>query len=235
MSDALDPGGEDALAAELALGLLDGGERAQAEMRRRADPPFAREVEAWEARLAGLTDGVAPVEPPPAVWARVEQRLDGSGGTPDGAVVVRLRRRLAVWRGAAAAMGGLAACLAVALAWPRPAPPVAPVLTARLSASASGPAVFVALYDPGRRAIVLTPAEVHAAAGRSPELWLIPAGGKPVALGVADFAGSVQLVSDQAARSLASGALAVSIEPRGGSPTGQPTGPVIATGQLSRL
>ena len=29
--------------------------------------------------------------------------------------------------------------------------------------------------------------------------------------------------------------LAISIEPRGGSPTGQPTGPVVAAGTLERL
>lgn len=46
--------------------------------------------------------------------------------------------------------------------------------------------------------------------GRSLELWAIPADGKPIAL-------------------------AVSLEPKGGSPTGQPTGPVLYQGALAAL
>jgi anti-sigma-K factor RskA len=108
------------------------------------------------------------------------------------------------------------------------------MMSARLSGTPHGPTVFVAVYDPGRHAIVLTPASVSAAAGRSPELWLIPTGGKPVALGVAAFDGSVQL-APAAGEGVSRGVLAVSVEPKGGSPTGQPTGPVIATGQLAQL
>jgi anti-sigma-K factor RskA len=235
MAERADEGADGPIvAAEYALGVLEGAELAEARRRRLADPDFAQQVEAWEAELARLAMAAAPVAPPPAVWPRIEARLDGEGGA-DSIVALRLRRSVAIWRGATAAAAGVAACLLVALAWPRPVPATAPVLTARLSATGKGPAVFVALYDPERRAIVLTPADVAAAPGRSPELWLIPAGGKPIALGVADFAGSVQLASTHSAAGLSAGALAVSIEPAGGSPTGQPTGPVIATGQLSRL
>jgi anti-sigma-K factor RskA len=237
MSDTpLKPATGDTLAAEYALGLLDSVEHAGAQARRLADPAFAQEVEAWEARLAALADGAAPVAPPPSVWSRISQQVaEGGGGEANSGVVVRLERRVALWRSATAVAASLAACLLAALVWPHSETPHKPVLTARLSAMSGGPAVFVALYDPERRSIVLTPAQVKMEAGRSPELWLIPPGGKPSALGVANFVGSAQLVSMQAPQGLAAGALAVSIEPKGGSPTGQPTGPVIATGRLSRL
>ena len=237
MSDTppLEPTSGDTLGAEYALGLLDGAELAEAQARRMADPAFAQQVEAWEARLAGLSESAVSVAPPPSVWSRISERMADHHEAADRAVVVRLERRVALWRGATAAAAGLAACLLAALVWRHPETSHAPVLTARLSATAKGPAVFVALYDPERRSIVLTPAQVKMADGRSPELWLIPPGGKPLALGVADFAGSVQLVSTEASQGLAAGALAVSIEPKGGSPTGQPSGPVIATGRLSRL
>ena len=230
-----EPSPTDTLAAEYALGVLDGGERTAAQRRGLADPGFVREVEAWEARFAGLTDGTAPVSPPQALWSRISDRMDGEDRGADRAVVLKLKRSVAIWRGLAASATGLAACLVLALAWPRPPTPPAPLLTARLSASAQGPAVFVAIYDPARRAIVLTPARVGAPEGRSPELWLIPPGGRPVALGRAYCAGAGPRVSTRAAMGLAAGALAVSMEPKGGSPTGQPTGPVIATGQLSRI
>ena len=227
------PEGEEpeVFAAEYALGVLDGAERVQAERRFTNDPTFAREVEAWQARLAGFLAEIAPEQPSPHVWAGVARRLHASGNV----VELRLRRSLTVWRGATAAAGAVAAALALVVVWPRPAPPAAPMLTARLAATAKGPAVFVAFYDPARKTIVLTPASVTAAPDRSPELWLIPVGGKPIALGVAAFESSVQLIPAASLARVGSGTLAISVEPRGGSPTGQPTGPVIATGQLSNL
>ena len=225
--------GEDAdmLAAEYALGVLDGPERLGAERRAASDPAFAREVEAWQDRLGALVSEIAGEQPAPHVWAGVAQRLDGSGNV----VELRLRRSLKLWRGATAAAGAIAAALALVVVWPHPTPAPAPVLTARLAATAKGPTVFVAFYDPGRKAIVLTPASVNAAEGRSPELWLIPAGGKPIPLGVAAFESSVQMIPAASMAGVGAGTLAVSVEPKGGSPTGQPTGPVIATGQLTNL
>ena len=51
-------------AAELALGLLDGDERAAALRRVLADPAFAREVEDWRNRMAGLFDDFARLRRP---------------------------------------------------------------------------------------------------------------------------------------------------------------------------
>ena len=221
----------DMLAAEYALGVLDGAERLGAERRAASDPAFAREVEAWQDRLGALVVEIAGEQPAPHVWAGVARRLDGSANV----VELRLRRSLNLWRGATAAAGAIAAALALVVVWPHSTPAPAPVLTARLAATAKGPTVFVAFYDPGRKAIVLTPASVNAAEGRSPELWLIPAGGKPIPLGVAAFESSVQMIPTASMAGVGAGTLAVSVEPEGGSPTGQPTGPVIATGQLTNL
>jgi anti-sigma-K factor RskA len=229
-----EPGSEGVLAGELALGLLSGTEQAQATRQRLTNPALAREVEVWEESFAALADATTPVPPPSTLWPRLLERLEQDDAR--GAHLTRLQRSLLAWQVATAVAASVAACLVVALPWRRAAPsPPAPMLTARLSASANGPAVFVALYDPARRAMILTPAQIRSTADRSPELWLIPPVGRPVALGVVNFASSVQLASAQSAKGLATGALAISIEPAGGSPTGQPTGPVIAKGQLSRL
>ena len=219
-------------AVEHALGLLDGAERTQAQRRRLSDPAFARDVAAWETRLAGLAEATASVAPPAPLWSRISERLQNEAPADEIGTVRRLKGRVAFWRGAAAA-AGLAASVVVALAWPRP-PQGRPILTARLSGSPAS-AVFVAYYDPVRRLVVLTPAQVQALEGRSPELWLIPQGGRPVALGLGNFASSVRLVAARDPKGLAAGVLAVSVEPKGGSPTGQPTGPVIATGRLRQL
>jgi anti-sigma-K factor RskA len=235
-----EPSADQATAAEHALGVLEGVERAAAERRRLADSEFAREVQAWEVRLAGLAETVAPVAPPADLWARIARWLDGEAARGEVAqvVVLKLKRSIALWRASTGLAAAVAASLLVTLALPhRPVAPAAPppMLAARLAGSAKGPAVFVALYDPTRRAIVLTPASVTASKGHSPELWLIPTGGKPIPLGVADFVGPAQLISTTQGAGLGAGVLAVSLEPKGGSPTGQPTGPVIATGHLSQL
>ena len=73
--------------------------------------------------------------------------------------------------------------------------------------------------------------------GRAPQLWLIPPGLDPQPLGLLDptrpvtFAIPPRLLP-QATRDAV---LAVSLEPPGGSPTGRPTGPVVAQGPLTDL
>jgi anti-sigma-K factor RskA len=238
--------GDDVLAAECALGVLEGPERDAAARRRLREPSFDRAVEAWEERLAGLAGSIAPVAPPAQVWTGIVKQIESGGAV----VELRLRRSLAAWRAAAASAGAVAAALAVALIWPHtPATPTGgqltaanadhaqpaleQVMTARM-VGATGPTVFVAVVDPQSHVIVVTPASISATQGRSPELWLIPAGGKPIALGLAAFGRSVRLNPKVEIGDPARAILAVSMEPLGGSPTGQPTGPVVATGALER-
>ena len=72
--------------------------------------------------------------------------------------------------------------------------------------------------------------KIHVA-GRSLELWALPRGAQPKSLGVLAGARSDLKLVAVADRSLGDvPALAISLEPPGGSPTGQPTGPVLYTG-----
>jgi anti-sigma-K factor RskA len=237
---------DDVLAAECALGLLEGPERDDAARRRLREPRFDRAVEAWEDRLASLTGPIAPVSPPAEIWAGILKQIESGGAV----VELRLRRSLAVWRTVAGGAGAIAAGLALALIWPRTPTPAATgplvastapssrpafeqVMTARM-VGAKGPAVFIAVVDPQSHMIIVTPASVSMTKGRSPELWLIPAGGKPIALGLAAFGRSVRLNPKVQIGDPSHATLAVSVEPLGGSPTGQPTGPVVATGALEQ-
>jgi anti-sigma-K factor RskA len=64
------------------------------------------------------------------------------------------------------------------------------------------------------------------------ELWMLPKDGKaPISLGLLPKQGEKQLANVKQIVSLLESGLAVSQEPLGGSPTGQPTGPVILTAQ----
>ena len=249
MSDPL-PGPEatdaDIAAAELALGVLDGEARAEAERRRLAEPAFARAVEGWSLRLGKIAADEAPERTAPAgTWPAIVKRLGETGSV----VELKLRRSLRVWRAAAAGAVALAAALAVAVVL-RPAPPAPPpagpviaaapqtgfVQAASLTTAKGSRAVaFVAVFDPDRGELVLTPASISGLPGKSPELWVIPTGGKPVSLGVAQFGKPVRLKVKDLGGGDTVQTLAVSLEPQGGSPTGQPTGPVIATGRLQAL
>lgn len=216
----------DMTAAELALGLLDGAERAAALRRVLADPAFAREVEEWRDRLAGLFDDYPDV-PPPDVET-VVARLDRAAPAAPPA-----RRR---WlRGAVAAAIGIAAVLVIWFAArPQPTPPEAPhrLMIASLTLtdkSRSLPALVDATSGEIRTAD--GPA---APADKSAELWLIGSDGVPQAIGLLAANGPSRLQTPPTVQAgLAHGAtLAISIEPHGGSPTGKPTGPVIASGEL---
>jgi anti-sigma-K factor RskA len=117
-----------------------------------------------------------------------------------------------------------------------PARPSAAPLVATMEAEDTD-ARLVATWDPGDRSLVVAAAAgVQAATTRSHELWVIPADGTPRSIGLLPASRRMHLrLAGPTAGQLAEGAtLALSVEPAGGSPTGQPTGPVIAAGKLER-
>jgi anti-sigma-K factor RskA len=232
----------DMTAAELALGLLDDSERAAALRRLASEPGFAAEVERWRDWLGALFADWPAVTAPDAVAARVEASLDAPRGVPaanDNAGGV------ARWRGLAMA-ASIAACLLLAVTTllmlrPAPAPiripvrvPVtapAPLLAAIVPTGKGAP--IAAAYDPAS-ATVRIAGGVDVPAGHSAQLWAIHGADAPRSLGVIP-AGPARVIVPAAVRPAlaAETVLAISIEPAGGSPTGLPTGPVVATGKLS--
>ncbi len=96
---------------------------------------------------------------------------------------------------------------------------------------------FVATVGADGTSLTIVPAALLTADKRSMELWLIPQGGKPASLGLIAAGQPVRInIPAELLKQMGSGAtLAVSLEPLGGSPTGQPTGEVIAHGNLTRL
>ena len=249
------PDGSDAaLALDFALGALDGAALRAAELRVRRDPAFAAEVTRWQADLGPLADGIAPVAPPPSAWASIERELFRApapvaiASAPPGALLAAL----ALWRRIAFGASTVAA-IALALLVLRPAPPPVvvrvpvrvPVPTvptgALLAASMASPAdktvLITATYDPSRGAVILTPAAADASKGKAPELWLIVGKDAPRSLGLITFKGAQAHAVPAALRArFGEGAtLAISLEPAGGSPTGTPTGPVVAAGKLAAI
>ena len=232
MSDLTEQGAlpdDELLAAEYALGVLAEAERASAARRVARERAFAELVARWEERLAPWAAEIAEVPPRAQVWESILARLPSQAAPRPS-----LWQNLAFWRPLALASGALAAACIGALVYLGGLSREA-VLVAELNGN--GKHALVATVDPRRSTVLAVPANLEVTGNRVPELWLIVPGKDPRSLGLIDAQKPVALAVP--ARLLAEAtneaALAISLEPPGGSPTGQPTGPVIAVGPLTKL
>ncbi|AHM73145.1 anti-sigma factor [Yersinia hibernica] len=212
-----------ALAAEYALGTLRGLARMRFERKARRDPLLAADVANWQRLLTQLDNQLTPLTPPEQVWKRLQLQLPPPN-------VRHLKRTPWSYVGWA-----VAACLAAILLIPRLlVEPPATIPVAVLSNSQQS-AQWVVSLEKSTRSLTLTPLNPVAVSDtHSLELWSIPAGEKPHSLGLLNTQGPTQLTlaeNQLTAHSL----LAISLEPHGGSPTGQPTGAVLFSGPLQNL
>ncbi|MGI8611471.1 MAG: anti-sigma factor [Sphingomicrobium sp.] len=199
--------------------------------------------------MSPLLGEVEPVAPPDALWTQIEQaiasRAEQAGLEPSNVIQLQLRRRVNLWRGYAAGATALAASLALVLITQ---PATQPSVTSQpIVAAAPAPLVamlgdetrdmkLVASFDPAsRRLMVAAASDLPADPTHSHELWIIPADGKPRSLGTMPGPKMrAQLPLPMASQFREGVTLALSVEPIGGSKTGLPTGPVIASGKLER-
>lgn len=224
----------DALAAEYALGTLSPRARQRLATIARQDARVAVALRRWEYRLAGLAEGVPAVTPAPRVWENIRGRL-GIAEVPD-ARRTRWWANLPLWRGLATAGFALAVVLGVLLlAVPGREP--AEALVVVLAGQDARPALVASAAPGSRVLLVKTVTNVPVAAGRTLELWALPEGRNPQSLGLVPATGVVRLSLPRPAAATLQDvpALAISLEPAGGSPTGLPTGPVLYSGAVQRL
>ena len=239
MSTPSDEGNPDLRYAEYVLGVLDADARAEVEREMAASESAAAAVERWRRQLQPLAEEVAPVSPPADLWRRIreELRLEHPGWEARPSRRPGVGRSVRFWRRLSLTSGVLlaAACVAiVALIVRRPSAPAIPYMAATIAQS-SGRVGWTATMDLGKARMIVVPASPQAVtAGHSPELWLIPRAGKPIAVGVISATApiAIRLGRSLLAQLGPTAVLAVSVEPLGGSPTGQPTGPVIAQGKI---
>jgi anti-sigma-K factor RskA len=222
----------DRLAAEYSLGTLRGPARRRFEALLPAHPALRTATQSWEARLAALNATIQPLPVPPGVWVKVQQQLFGAP-----APVAPWWQRLGWWRGATALSGSLALAVSlVAIQLQRQpgseAPPQLVVMAAQGDLGAGQRVAFAVSVSADRRSLVIKPLqEVRLSAQQALELWAVPASGAPRSLGLLGAGGAAQVLRTALPGDIA--AFAVSLEPRGGSPTGAPTGPIVSMGKLS--
>jgi len=215
------------LAGEYALGLLSAEQAAAFEARMAREPELRAAYAQWAGEFAAMTDDITPQVPPAHVWQRLE-----AGLFPDTRRTGRLRR-LALWGGGLAAAAVLVLLVFLPdLVGRGPVPPVDPPYVAQISAE-DGSLVVQAAYDDATGTLFVDREAGGAAPGRALELWLIAGEDAPVSLGVMPQDTQAVLAVPGALRGRVAGAvLAISDEPEGGSPTGAPTGEVLATGAV---
>jgi anti-sigma-K factor RskA len=209
----------DRLAAEYVLGTLRGPARRRFERWRANSPLVDQRCRYWEEHLMHVAKGLKPVQPPAHVWSAIRKRLNLTALRPPR----RWTRTLAL-----AASVVLVAGLAGLLYW-RSLPGERATAVASTSANSGDEMWQVKVFGATNHLVVQAEKLPPRPAGHDYELWALPKGGNPVSLGVLPAAGTSTrvLTMIQKAALASSSQLAVSIEPPGGSPTGQPTGEVV--------
>ncbi|WP_158241511.1 anti-sigma factor domain-containing protein [Novosphingobium sp. TH158] len=223
------------LAAELALGLLEGEELLTAHGLVASDGEFARLVEDWEHRLAPLLDTIDPVAPPTDVLQRVLAGIDRAPEAGTEVIALRRKVRRLQWTAglAALAAGVLAIVTLPPMFAPAPTAPAAAPLVASFALSGTELRLGVT-YLPERGDLLINAAGLAGDGVHDHELWLVPPEGKTISLGIVAPDRSVRLhiPAELAARLRDGAVLALTREPLGGS-QGRTPGPIVATSKFS--
>lgn len=225
---------DEVLAGEYVLGVLPMDARRLVESRIATDRRFAKLVERWETDLASFNDDYEEVAPPSRVFGQVEKRLFGSVQAKSPAA--NIWNSVAFWRGLSLGASAIAAVAVVYASGVLPSRQRSAPMVAELSSSDSR-LNMLASYDGSSGRLRIVPVAASQPEKKSLELWLVPGSGSPKSLGVfdADQNGEMVIPADMRSNLSEGAILAVSVEPFGGSPTGLPTGPVIASGSTRKL
>jgi len=241
------------IAAEWALGLLEGEELLAARGKYATDPAFAWRKEWWDDWFAPLSDAIPGAEPGDHVWDGIAARVSAAQAavstepSAPPANVVELQAKVRRWQWVAG-ISSMAA--AVALAFLAIVPmriehtPAAPIqvaaaapMVATVPVGDSGLRLDVTYIPESKRMVVgaigLTPDGVH-----DHELWLVPADGTPLqSLGVVTpgEVRSMELPQAVTAKLGDGASLVLTREPIGGKPAGKDAGPVVAKGAFTRV
>lgn len=221
------------LAGEYVLGTLPGRARRRFQSLMREDAALRLTVAEWEARLSPLTIAVRPVAPPARVWKNLARHVASRGARGRGFL-----ESFAFWRGLALFASAAAMSLALYIGFAPGPDAMMAVLTddkAQVAMLVSWPT-----QKSEKKFVKVRVVQDHPQMGpdSSWELWLLPQPGKtPVSMGLVSTSSQQTIAVPEAAAAMLSNAwgMAMSVEPKGGSRTGLPTGPVVFKGRCVRV
>lgn len=222
---------QNALSSEYVLGSLHGPARVRFQRLLMQHNSMRHTLWRWESRLNELGGALPNVQPAPEVWERIQARLGFTTAAPSSTNVVSLPQRkprgLQWLAGLSAAAAVLMAVLLVNLQ------PVEPLLPGQIAVVQSEKAQALWLIELREDQLVVTATDKFTALDNQDyELWMVAADGRPpISLGLLPKQGKLSLPRSVLFDQVQVAALAVSLEPLGGSPTGQPT-TVLYTAEL---
>lgn len=236
------PQERDALAGEYVLGLVEGADRALLEQRIEREPALAASVESWRGHLHAIDATAPPIPPSPGLWPRIEAELAAilpaaelgrAKALKAGNTLADWWNNLFIWRGAAFAGALAAILLAIGLNGALDRAKRQPVMVAVLLTETSVAAAVVNTFADGR--VEMVPLQnIAVPEGKALEIWTLwDRAVGPRSVGLIDRARTTPLRLDQ--MPLGKDQLfEITIEPATGSPTGRPTGPIVAKGTTSQ-
>ncbi|ASY55042.1 MULTISPECIES: anti-sigma factor [Sinorhizobium] len=219
---------DEVIAGEYVLGVLSAEDRRKVEARMATDRDFAAMVLRWRNNLATFDTAYETIAQARALPTAEHRAFEAQAGADDS---IGLWDSLSFWRSLAFASLAAVAVLMVSLAGLFGGGSGGRPLLAELSGE--GNAIgFVATFDVGSGRLRLTPVAAGGDGERSLEFWLLRGSDPAISLGVLPQSGEGEFRVPPAMRTkITEGStLAVSLEPRGGSPTGLPSGPFLARG-----
>jgi anti-sigma-K factor RskA len=224
---------DDFAAAEYVLGTLDASERATLAARRLREAELDEAIRAWEEWLAPLAEAAPEIEPPRDLLPEIEARIRGAAiETPANAAIVALERRITRWRAAAIAASLVAGVLAIGFVARETSRRSVPhEYVAILQKDAASPA-FAVTVNLDKQELTVRPVAAQAPPGKSYELWIIDAKLGARSLGVIGDTPRGASLSAYDPSVISGATYAVTVEPPGGSPTGQPSGAPVFVGKL---
>jgi anti-sigma-K factor RskA len=240
----LNPNLYNVLAAQYVLGTLRGPARQRFSKLIMQNSEISEAVNRWELYLNSLGEQLPDIAPDADVWRKIEERLGFSKvqtaspkmdvisepTTKSSSVVPLPTKKPRLWQGLTALASAAAVVLAVLLVQMQPMPVSEVKQIAVISNQQTDPLWSIEITDE-EIAIRATKA-LQAKANADYELWIVPAdGSSPVSLGLLPKAGVSIFVKPVVFEQINIAALAVSLEPLGGSPNGSPT-EVLFTGKL---
>lgn len=241
------------IAAEYALGLLEGEELLAARGKDANDVDFAARKAWWDNWFAPWSDEIAGAEPGAHVWEAIAAQVNApatSNAAPASAsnvVLLDMERRMRRWQwtaGITSAAAALALALFITAPGTAPQTEEAPALAASqapLMASipiGDTPLRLGVTFIPASDEMLVSASGLTADGVHDHELWLVPADGSALqSLGVV-VPGEERRVAltQEIAANMGDGVkLVLTREPIGGKPEGVDAGPVVAEGAFGQV
>lgn len=230
------------MAAELALGFLDGAQKLSALQRQLEDEAFAGEVKRWQRLADGWLEGLPPEPLDEKIWARIDASLGGTvaDAEPEVSAETATWRRRALFAAAASVVLALALGLSLGQRQNTGNGEFAETAfkdnhVAQIT-SATGTPLLTALYR-DREGILELRVEELAKGQKALELWVIDAKGKPHSLGLLIGTDRISLSPSPGLRRLLvdEATMAITLEPQDNQNHDAPSGDIIGSAKLKAI